>query len=94
MPGARCGRRSTTTGYGGEAGWEPPPAATGASLARAAPGSACSGRAGEDTEDDAAYMGESDPFVCLWKTLRRPARWRPAPWGVRTAAGPRRCFPT
>ncbi|CAD5914609.1 protein of unknown function [Streptomyces sp. KY75] len=46
-----------------------------------------SGRGGADTEDDAVYMGETDPFVRRQVTCANPADGRSAPWGVPRAAG-------
>ncbi|RBL86830.1 hypothetical protein DDE05_07780 [Streptomyces cavourensis] len=39
-----------------------------------------SGRGGADTEDDAVYMGETDPFVRRQVTYANPADGRSAPW--------------
>ncbi|GGP95183.1 hypothetical protein GCM10010249_11480 [Streptomyces roseolilacinus] len=51
------------------------------------PAGAVRGRGGADTEDDAVYMGETDPFVCRrLRTLPRPASG-PTPWGMRAVAG-------
>ncbi|MCP9946937.1 hypothetical protein LUX12_22395 [Streptomyces somaliensis] len=51
------------------------------------PAGALRGRGEADTEDDAVYMGEADPFVCRrLRTLPRPASG-PAPWGVGAVAG-------
>ncbi|GFH69025.1 hypothetical protein Sgou_43270 [Streptomyces gougerotii] len=46
------------------------------------------GRDGADTEDDAAYMSLTDPFVCLVRCAPARPGHRAAPWGVRgTATG-------
>src|SRR6478735_6006423 len=81
-------------------GWEPGPAARrvrpGADACGAARGARYgpppaprgrSGRGGADTEDDAVYMGETDPFVRRQVACAAPAGGRSAPWGVPRAAG-------
>ncbi|GAA1298233.1 hypothetical protein GCM10009579_77480 [Streptomyces javensis] len=41
------------------------------------------GRGGTDTEDDAAYMGETDPFVCRRIAYAPGPGDGAAPWGMR-----------
>ncbi|GHJ25873.1 hypothetical protein TPA0910_03060 [Streptomyces hygroscopicus subsp. sporocinereus] len=42
------------------------------------------GRGGADTEDDAAYMGETDPFVCRRIAYAPGPGGGAAPWGMRS----------
>ena len=42
----------------------------------------CWGRGGADTEDDAVYMEETDPFVCRRVACVAPPGLRAAPWGM------------